>query len=191
MTCIKKISDEDFLLSSIPLNNPRIRFASRGIVLNDKSEVAVLHKKNKNEYKLIGGGIEDNEEPTKAFIREVFEETGYNIIIDSYVGTIEEYKTLDNFKQISHIYISHVVDKVKTPCYTVQEIAEGSELLWLNLSDALNIIKDCENNLVGSKYDGNMSIYHTKFIVRRDYEILKYYIEKYKKNKIKNLVIHF
>ena len=57
--------------------------------------------------------------------------------------------------------------------FTQKETDEGSKLLWLDISDALKLIKESENKLVSSKYE---SVYHTKFIVRRDYEILKYQI---------------
>lgn len=40
---------------------------------------------------------------------------------------------------------------------------------------ALQKITDCENVLIGSKFE---DIYHIKFIVRRDQEILKYYLKE-------------
>lgn len=172
MVCIKKITDVDFNLENIPLDNPRIRYGARGIVINNEDKIAVLNKKLKNEYKLIGGGIEENEKPENAFLREVLEESGCIVEIDKCIGTIEEIKSHDNFKQISYVFISRVIEDTKTPHYTQKEIDEGSEVLWVNLDDAINLIKNCENNLVASKYE---SVYHTKFIVRRDYEILKYY----------------
>jgi len=175
--CIKKLVDEDFKLDSIQFNNPRIRFGARGIVFNEKSDVAILYKKRKNEYKLIGGGIEENEDPMLAFKREAFEETGCKIEIDRFIGVIEEHKSLDNFKQISYVYISHVIENTGKQHFTSKEKGEGAELLWLNIHNAIELIKNSENNIIGSKYDGDMSVYHTKFIVRRDYEILKYYLE--------------
>ena len=63
-----------------------------------------------------------------------------------------------------------------TAALTEKEIDEGSKLLWLKIEDAMQVIKDCENNLIGSKYE---NVYHTRFIVRRDYTILKYYFDKY------------
>lgn len=66
MICIKKITDEDFGINSIPFINPRHRWGARGIVFNNENKIAILHKSLKNEYKLIGGGIDENEDPTKA-----------------------------------------------------------------------------------------------------------------------------
>ena len=175
MICIKKITDEDFGINSIPFINPRHRWGARGIVFNNENKIAILHKSLKNEYKLIGGGIDENEDPTKAFKRECLEEAGYKIEIDDCLGTVEELKTLDDFKQTSYIYIAHVLEDIGHTDFTEQEKGEGSELLWLEINDAMNVIKDSEDKLVASKFDSDKSVYHTKFIVRRDYEILKYY----------------
>lgn len=172
MICIKKITDNDFDMDNIPLNNPRIRYGARGIILDCNNKIAILNKKNKNEYKLIGGGIENEETPEDAFIREALEESGCIVEIDECIGTIEEIKSHDNFKQISYVFISHVKENTEITHYTTKEIDEGSKVIWMNLEDAIQFIKDCENKLIASKYE---SVYHTKFIVRRDYEILMYY----------------
>ena len=172
MICIKKITDNDFNLKNMPLDNPRVRYGARGIVLNSDGKIAILCKKNKNEYKLIGGGVEEDEEPNNAFLREVLEESGCIVKIDKCIGTIEEIKSQDNFKQISYVFVSHVIEDTGRTHYTQKEKDEGAELLWVDLDDAINLIKNCESKLVASKYE---SVYHTKFIVRRDYEILKYY----------------
>lgn len=172
MICIKKITDEDFGLKSVPFNDPRQRIGARGIVFNDEGKIAILNKGKKNEYKLVGGGIEENEDPTKAFKREVMEETGCIVEIDDCLGIIEELKTLDNFKQTSYVYVGHIIEDTKHTSFTQKEIDEGSKLLWLDIDEAMKLIQDSEDKLVASKYE---NVYHTKFIVRRDYTILKYY----------------
>lgn len=180
MICIKKITDNDFNNPIISIKNPRRRYSARGLVFNDKGEIAILYKKKKNEYKLIGGGMLNDEKPYETFKREALEETGCEININKCLGTIEEVKSHDNFIQISYVYVSHVIKNNKKLYLTQQEIAEKSICLWLNIEDAIKCIHDCEDKLIASNYDGEMSIYHTKFIVRRDYEILKYYIDNKK-----------
>ena len=176
MKCIKTITDEDFDLEIKNFDNPRTRLGARGIVFNDKKEIAILNKSKKNEYKLVGGGIEENEDPIIAFKREILEESGCKVEIDDCLGIIKEEKSQDNFIQTSYVYVAHVIEDTKELHLTTKEIDEGSKLLWLKIEDAINIIKDCENKLIPSKYE---NVYHTKFIVRRDYTILKYYIENY------------
>ena len=89
------------------------------------------------------------------------------------VSTFEELKSHDNFKQTSYVYVAHVIKDTKELHFTQKEIDEGAKLLWLNIEDAMKLIKDSEDKLIASKYE---NVYHTKFIARRDYEILRYYI---------------
>ena len=70
MICIGKITDEDFEEEIKVMKEPRIRYGARGLVFNSEGKIAVLYKKIINEYKLIGGGIDENEDPIKAFKRE-------------------------------------------------------------------------------------------------------------------------
>lgn len=174
MKCIKILTDEDFGMTSLPVVNPRERVAARGLVFNSENKIAILNKKNKNEYKLVGGGIENDEEPKAAFQREVLEEAGCNIDIDKCLGITIEVKSYDNFKQTSYVFVAHVANDTKVLHFTKKEIDEGAQLLWLDIEDAMNLIKNSENHLIASKYE---DVYSTKFIVRRDYEILKYYLQ--------------
>lgn len=178
MICIGKITDEDFGVKKAPLNNPNHRLGARGIVFNKDLKIAILNKKLKNEYKLVGGGIEDDEDPSDAFKREVLEETGCEIEIDKCLGIFEEIISVENYRQTSYIYVAHVINNVSTPQYTKKEIEEGASLCWLKVGEAIKLIKEAENNIVGSKYENP---YHSKFIIKRDYNILKYYIENLNK----------
>ena len=81
MNLIAKITDEDIGEEIVHMNNPMHRKASRGIVLDDNDNMAVFYKKNKNQYKLPGGGLDKNESFEEAFIREVEEEVGCKVEI--------------------------------------------------------------------------------------------------------------
>ncbi len=179
MNIIKIITDEDFQKENIKMTNPRIRIGARGIVINEEGKIAIFNKSNKNEYKLPGGGVDDNEKPEDAFIREVLEETGMDIEIIEELGTIEEHKSYDNFKQISHVFVGKVVEDTKKLNLTQKEIDEGGKLEWLDLDEALIKITKCIDDLLPSKYE---NLYHTKFIVTRDKSILEYYINKRRLN---------
>lgn len=177
MNLIKILTDKDFNIDTIEMNNPRHRYAARGLVFKD-DKIAILNKQFKKEYKLVGGGIEENEDPAIAFQREVLEEAGCEIEIKELLGTIEEHKSQDNFKQTSYVFVANVVNDTKKLNLTQKEMDEGARLLWLDIEDAMRLIKESEDKLIASEYE---NIYHTKFIVRRDYEILKYYLENYNK----------
>ena len=113
MPDIKIITDKDFNLDAVELNNPRIRIGARGLVFNNDNKIAILNKRNKNEYKLVGGGVEGNEDPQVAFEREVLEEAGCKIKIDDLIGTIREERTHNNFIQTSYIFTAHVIEDTK------------------------------------------------------------------------------
>lgn len=174
MCMLIKITDEDIGEVSKDMNNPRLRLGARGIVIREDGKIAIFNKSNKNEYKLPGGGIEDDENPEEAFKREVLEETGCKVEIINKLGTTEEYKTLDNFKQISYIFVGKVVEDTKQLNVTQKEKDEGAKLIWETPENALKVINESYDKLVASKYE---SVYHTRFIVLRDRKILEYYMK--------------
>lgn len=175
METICKIVDSDISEKTLEMKNPRLRLAARGIVIREDGKIAVFNKSNKNEYKLPGGGIEGEEKPEIAFKREALEETGCEVEIIKELGITEEYKSLDNFKQISYVFVSKVIRDTKKLNVTDEEKEEGAKLLWETPQRALELITKCYNNLIASKYE---SVYSTKFIVLRDRKILEKYIEE-------------
>lgn len=175
MKLICKITDEDLGESMIEMNEPRMRYGARGIVIRNDGKIAIFNKSNKNEYKLPGGGMEDGEEPKEAFKREVLEETGCIVDIVDELGTTEEYKSKDNFKQISHVFVGKVKEDTKKLNITKKEKDEGAILIWETPKKALELITNCYNNLIASSYD---SVYFTKFVVLRDRKILEYYLKE-------------
>ena len=113
MNLICKITNNDLGIEYNGIENTSLRLGARGIVIRDDGKIAIFNKSNKNEYKLPGGGIEGNEEPKEAFKREVLEETGCVVEILEELGTTEEYKLQNNFKQISYIYVGKVIEDTK------------------------------------------------------------------------------
>ena len=180
MELICKLTDEDIGEKIINMENPKLRLGARGIVIRDDGKIAIFNKSNKNEYKLPGGGLEGEEKPEEAFKREVLEETGCEIEIIKTLGTTEEYKSLNKFKQISYVFVGKVLKDTNQLNVTEKEKDEGAKLLWENPEKALELIKECFDKLVASKYE---SIYSTKFVVLRDSKILEKYIEM---NKLSN-----
>ncbi len=179
MNLICKLTDNDIGETTNKFHEPEIRIGTRGIVLRDDGKTAIFNKSNKNEYKLPGGGVEGNESPEVAFEREVLEETGCRINNIILMGTAEEHKSKINFKQISYAFIGKVTEDTKKLNLTQKETDEGAKLIWETPEKALELIKSCYDNLIGSSYK---SIYVTKFIVLRDRKILEYYIKNYRKS---------
>jgi len=56
-------------------------FTATGIVFNKSKQILMIFHKKLNVWLPPGGHIEENELPTKAVIREIFEETGIKVEI--------------------------------------------------------------------------------------------------------------
>ena len=67
----------------------------RGIILNDEGQILLLHSNRHNGYSIPGGTVEDEESIKDTVLREVFEETGAEIIPIKIVG--KYYHTSKNF----------------------------------------------------------------------------------------------
>lgn len=173
MSLLFKLTDEDFGITPQEIDNCNIRLAARGIVLREDGKIALQNKSNKNEYKLVGGGMEGNEDPRIAFQREVLEEAGCEIEIIQQLGTTEEYKSLQNLKQTSHVFVAKVVNDIHHLNLTEKEKSEGAKLLWVEPKEALKLITECYDKLLPSDYD---DVYNTRFMVLRDRKILEYYL---------------
>lgn len=174
MNLICKLTDEDIGEKYVNMENPEVRLGARGIVINNKGEIAVFYKSAKNEYKLPGGGVEGDETPEEAFKREVFEETGCKIEIVDKLGITEEYKNRTNFKQISYVFVGKVIEDTHKLNLTESEKRAKARLLWETPEKALELMKNCYDKITAD----DISIYITKFIVTRDRKILEYFIGK-------------
>ena len=175
MNILFKLTDRDFGIEPKKMKDCRIRISSRGIVIRDDGKIAIQYKTNRNEYKLVGGGMEEKENPYIAFRREVLEEAGCEIDIIRQIGIVEEYKSLQNLKQISNIFIAKVTKDLHKLNLDEGETIEGAILLWLQPREALQLITDCYDKLIPSEFD---DIYSTRFVLLRDRKILEYYINE-------------
>ena len=184
---IAKITDKDFEMEFCDMENPKSRKSARGIVIRKDGKIAIINKANKHEYKLPGGGVEENENPKDAFYREVTEETGCNVEIIKFLGITEEYKYKKNFKQTSYVFVANVITDTKKLNLTKKEQDEGAKLLWVEPMEALKLIKNCINDLKDSQYE---DVYATKFVVLRDRKILEYYLDIKKDNREKSEFIN-
>ena len=122
---------------------------------------------------LLCGGIDSNEKAQEAFRRECEEELGCVVDIIKELGIAIEYKSQENFKQLSFVYKARKVDELESNNLTEKEKAEGTEYVWLPKLQALRKMKESLEKLGSSDYD---SVYRTRFMVLRDVRILDHYI---------------
>lgn len=175
LNIICKLTDIDIGENYNELVEPKVRLGARGIIRRNDGKIAIFNEGNKNEYKLPGVGIEGDETPVSAFRREALEETGCLINVVDNIGITEEYKSKQNFKQISHVFIGDVVEDRGYLNLTDIEVSAGGKLLWETPEKALDLINSCYDKINADEF----SVYITKFVVLRDRKILEYYINNY------------
>ena len=120
--------------------------------------------------------VENDEEPSEGFAREVLEETGCKIDIIKKLGVTEEYISMKGAKQISHIFVAKVRDNTNVLSLTEKEKSEGAKLIWVTPQEALRLMENSYNKLTPSTYENDYDVYRMKFISLRDRKILEYYI---------------
>ncbi|MEG0894860.1 MAG: NUDIX domain-containing protein [Oscillospiraceae bacterium] len=147
------------------------RYASRGILLNDKNQIALMRIGVKDLYKLPGGGIENNETKTEAFIREIKEETGYDCNIIAEIGKITEHKYKNNFCQLSYCFIAKKCGDNPVQNLTEKEKKLGFSLVWKNITDAVKEMTCSVEKCLD---------YSDKFLMHRDKYIIEYFKNNFK-----------
>lgn len=148
------------------------RYASRGVLIDERNYVAMMCMSELNLYKLPGGGIEEGERKEESFTREIKEETGYVAKIIYELGYIEEHKNRNDFMQVSYCYIAKVNGEPEAIQLSASEIESGMLMKWMTLENALEVM----NNSLTRCTD-----YSTKFMMIRDKTILENAIEILKK----------
>ncbi|KAL7939063.1 NUDIX hydrolase domain-like protein [Trichoderma chlorosporum] len=149
--------------SKQPDTNYTDRHAVRVVALRslDKlpHEIALVHVKKGNYYKLPGGGIEADEDHFIAAAREVEEETGAIVAMrnSSCIATTEEYR--NDLHQISYCYVADVIDDTGSPVLTEQERAEGLCHEWMSIDKALEALAMVEPTLELGRYIQERDIY--------------------------------
>ncbi|MGM9970536.1 MAG: NUDIX hydrolase [Anaeroplasma sp.] len=112
MKLLFKMDEMDYELSWKSFKRP----SSRGIYIKG-NKIAMIHSIKYNYYKFPGGGIESGENPVQALIREVKEETGLIVNINTikeygYVHRIQKSKFKQNevFEQDNYYYFIECED---------------------------------------------------------------------------------
>jgi 8-oxo-dGTP diphosphatase len=164
MRLIRRLTDSDILGGPPVWINSVSRFSSRGVLVDEQLNVAMMYMSQLNLYKLPGGGVEEGEVKEEAFLREVREETGFEAEIIHELGYIEEHKNQNNFMQYSYCFVAKALEYIDDATLSESEIKLGMEAQWMPLTKALELMNEsvyrCED-------------YSTKFMILRDKTILE------------------
>jgi 8-oxo-dGTP diphosphatase len=161
---IRRITDSDFLGGDPIFIDHVSRQSSRGVLVDNELNVAMMFMSQLNLYKLPGGGIEEGEDKQEAFLREIKEETGFYSEIILELGYIEEHKNRNQFMQHSYCFIARALGHSADTMLTESETELGMDVKWMHLREALK-----EMEYSAQRCDD----YSTKFMVLRDRILLE------------------
>ena len=131
------------------------RTACRGIVKKDG--LYLLTKLNNDIHMFPGGGIEANEVPEEACIREVLEETGITVKVVKETVRITEYFIDSMWTNI--YFICEYVEQTNNPSLTDEEKELGLETVWMT---ELELLDTFENNM--TKHVHGPNVHNREFL---------------------------
>lgn len=124
------------------------RTAARAIINNGEKYLMIFSKYG--DYKFPGGGVEKGEEIKEALVREVQEETGYHVTLDSIreYGTVFERRkgtTEDILEMDSHYFFCEIKPEASERNLDEYEEEYNYQVVWLTLAEAIEKNKQVTN----------------------------------------------
>lgn len=98
----------DILQFGEEIKDPIVRVSVYGVILNESNQILVVNVRGK--YHLPGGGIDEGEEEKQALVREVLEETGYEITDLQFVGKANQFlpnASIGPMNKLGTFYFAH------------------------------------------------------------------------------------
>lgn len=115
----------------------KVMLTIKGVVVNKKNEVLLLRRSENEKYNvglydLPGGYLDENEKIEDALIREIKEETGFEIEDSAGLLCIKDFKQSDKIKGVRFVvrYLGDDFNSVKLD-------EEHDEFVWLSFGEAI------------------------------------------------------
>ncbi len=166
--CISRITDETVGLKNTGENPASfvIREGARGVLMNDKNQVALIHSVNRGWYKLPGGGREKDELIYENLERELLEETGYKVKDIKALGYEINIRSQWQMIGKAYLFLCHI-DKFIGKKQMPDEIEDGDTLEWFDtFDDAIAALETVKLDKIG--------FYGAYFFTRREIDTLNY-----------------
>lgn len=138
----------------------KTRPASRGLVICD-GKVLLTYEKNTDIYMSPGGGREADESFEECCIREIKEESGYDVKITAPFAIINEYCFETCYE--AHYFVCEITGKGEAQL-TSTEIEHGVEPRWLDIHEAIEIFSSYDE-----KTEDHRSLYMREFTMLNKY----------------------
>ena len=123
------------------------RHIARAILINEDNKVCLLKLLGDDDFghrdyvETPGGGINENETPSSAVLREVKEETGcVGEIIDS-IGIVEDYYNLIHRHNINYYFLVKV-KSYGSSCLEEKEKTIIKDLIWVDFDIAISMYEN-------------------------------------------------
>jgi 8-oxo-dGTP diphosphatase len=120
----------------------------RALIRDEQGRLLLLRRATESrhfggQWELPGGKVDAGESFDAALIREVAEETGFNVILKSTVGASDH--------EMSHVLVTNIFVEVTVTGGTLQVSAEHSEAKWCKSEEvaALDLAPTAKNFLLG------------------------------------------
>jgi len=144
------------------------RIACRGVV-EENGRLLLSHERSTGWYLIPGGGLEGSESPEECCVRELLEETGYEVTPTELFLTLEE--CYGDWRYISH-YFRCTVTGQGEPHLTELEKERGLTPEWVDITEALAIFAEHRNL---AHYEEKRGTY------MREHRALECFLEKLRK----------
>lgn len=118
-------------------HNYEIRKGIYAVIFNSTMTRVLTVQTTRGDYFLPGGGIEDHENHSQCLEREILEETGYNVVIGSFVGNAKCFFLSTKKEPIlndGYFYFAQLLNKIQDP------IDDDHFIKWIETGKARDLL---------------------------------------------------
>ncbi len=131
----------------------KIKPAARTVLWDEKNnKIAIIEVKNEGYYKIPGGGIEDNETPEAAALREAMEEAGCEVELLDKLGESDFTDPIN--PELTHhsvCFLAKVKTNHQTVALTQEEKDRDFQLLWVEPNEAIKLFEQVSCDSIWGK----------------------------------------